>query len=99
MQEQDLETAIGFILGADGDTEASRDAHIEFIQTTGIVMAMVSVSLPIPSQARAGKSGGWRSSRAVARLGLLWNQLKIPLKSISYALSSVKPVPISGDAS
>jgi hypothetical protein len=32
--------AAGFILGADGDTEASFDAHIEFIQTAGIVMAM-----------------------------------------------------------
>ena len=32
--------AAGFILGADGDTEASFDAHIEFIQTAGVVMAM-----------------------------------------------------------
>ena len=32
--------AAGFILGADGDTEDSFDAHIEFIQTAGITMAM-----------------------------------------------------------
>lgn len=40
MQAQGLEVAAGFILGADGDTEASFEAHIEFIQTAGIVMAM-----------------------------------------------------------
>jgi len=40
IQEQGIEVAAGFILGADGDTEASFDAHIEFIQTAGIVMAM-----------------------------------------------------------
>ena len=32
--------AAGFILGADGDTEGSFDAHIEFVQTAGVVMAM-----------------------------------------------------------
>jgi radical SAM superfamily enzyme YgiQ (UPF0313 family) len=40
IQEQGIEVAAGFILGADGDTEASFDAHIEFIQTAGVVMAM-----------------------------------------------------------
>ena len=40
IQEKGIEVAAGFILGADGDTEASFDAHIEFIQTAGIVMAM-----------------------------------------------------------
>jgi radical SAM superfamily enzyme YgiQ (UPF0313 family) len=40
IQAQGIEVAAGFILGADGDTEASFDAHIEFIQTAGIVMAM-----------------------------------------------------------
>src|SRR6187401_27527 len=35
-----IEVTAGFILGADGDTEASFDAHIEFIQTAGVVMAM-----------------------------------------------------------
>lgn len=40
MQAKGIEVAAGFILGADGDTEASFDAHIEFIQTAGIVMAM-----------------------------------------------------------
>jgi radical SAM superfamily enzyme YgiQ (UPF0313 family) len=40
IQEKGIEVAAGFILGADGDTETSFDAHIEFIQTAGIVMAM-----------------------------------------------------------
>lgn len=40
IQAQGIEVAAGFILGADGDTEASFDAHIEFIQTAGVVMAM-----------------------------------------------------------
>ncbi|MGE0820559.1 MAG: B12-binding domain-containing radical SAM protein [Candidatus Binatia bacterium] len=40
IQEKGIEVAAGFILGADGDTEESFDAHIEFIQTAGIVMAM-----------------------------------------------------------
>jgi radical SAM superfamily enzyme YgiQ (UPF0313 family) len=40
IQETGIEVAAGFILGADGDSEASFDAHIEFIQTAGIVMAM-----------------------------------------------------------
>jgi radical SAM superfamily enzyme YgiQ (UPF0313 family) len=40
IQERGIEVAAGFILGADGDTEAAFDAHIEFIQTAGIVMAM-----------------------------------------------------------
>jgi len=40
IQEKGIEVAAGFILGADGDTEASFDAHIEFVQTAGIVMAM-----------------------------------------------------------
>lgn len=40
IQEKGIEVAAGFILGADGDTEASFDAHIEFIQTAGVVMAM-----------------------------------------------------------
>jgi radical SAM superfamily enzyme YgiQ (UPF0313 family) len=40
MQAKGLEVAAGFILGADGDTEASFDAHLEFIQTAGVVMAM-----------------------------------------------------------
>jgi radical SAM superfamily enzyme YgiQ (UPF0313 family) len=40
IQEKGMEVAAGFILGADGDTEASFEAHIEFIQTAGIVMAM-----------------------------------------------------------
>lgn len=40
IQEKGIEVAAGFILGADGDTESSFDAHIEFIQTAGIVMAM-----------------------------------------------------------
>jgi len=31
IQEKGIEVAAGFILGADGDTEASFDAHIEFI--------------------------------------------------------------------
>jgi radical SAM superfamily enzyme YgiQ (UPF0313 family) len=40
IQARGIEVAAGFILGADGDTEASFDAHIEFIQTAGVVMAM-----------------------------------------------------------
>ena len=40
IQEQGIEVAAGFILGADGDTEGSFDAHIEFVQTAGVVMAM-----------------------------------------------------------
>ncbi len=40
IQEQGIEVAAGFILGADGDTESSFDAHIEFIQKAGVVMAM-----------------------------------------------------------
>jgi radical SAM superfamily enzyme YgiQ (UPF0313 family) len=40
IQEKGIEVAAGFILGADGDTEDSFDAHIEFIQTAGITMAM-----------------------------------------------------------
>src|SRR5581483_4717918 len=40
IQAQGIEVAAGFILGADGDTEAAFEAHIEFIQTAGIVMAM-----------------------------------------------------------
>jgi len=40
IQAQGIEVAAGFILGADGDSETSFDAHIEFIQTAGIVMAM-----------------------------------------------------------
>ena len=40
IQAQGIEVAAGFILGADGDTEASFDAHIEFIQAAGVVMAM-----------------------------------------------------------
>ncbi len=40
IQEKGIEVAAGFILGADGDTEASFEAHIEFVQTAGIVMAM-----------------------------------------------------------
>lgn len=35
-----IEVTAGFILGADGDTEDSFDAHIEFVQTVGVVMAM-----------------------------------------------------------
>ena len=40
IQAKGIEVAAGFILGADGDTEASFDAHIEFVQTAGIVMTM-----------------------------------------------------------
>ncbi|HXG21038.1 MAG TPA: B12-binding domain-containing radical SAM protein [Methylomirabilota bacterium] len=40
LQAHGIEVAAGFILGADGDTEASFEAHIEFIHTAGIVMAM-----------------------------------------------------------
>jgi radical SAM superfamily enzyme YgiQ (UPF0313 family) len=40
IQAKGIEVAAGFILGADGDTEDSFDAHIEFIQTAGITMAM-----------------------------------------------------------
>lgn len=40
IQAQGIEVAAGFILGADGDTEAAFDAHIEFIQSAGITMAM-----------------------------------------------------------
>lgn len=40
IQDKGIEVAAGFILGADGDTDAAFDAHIEFIQTAGIVMAM-----------------------------------------------------------
>ena len=40
IQAQGIEVAAGFILGADGDTEAAFDEHIDFIQTAGIVIAM-----------------------------------------------------------
>ena len=40
IQAKGIEVAAGFILGADGDTEDSFDAHIEFIQTAGITKAM-----------------------------------------------------------
>ena len=39
-KKQGIEVAAGFILGADGDTEASFEAHIEFVQTASIVRAM-----------------------------------------------------------
>lgn len=48
IQAQGMEVLAGFILGADGDTEESFDAHIELIQETGIAMAMEGMLTALP---------------------------------------------------
>jgi radical SAM superfamily enzyme YgiQ (UPF0313 family) len=75
IQEKGIEVAAGFILGADGDTEASFEAHIEFIQTAGIVMAMEGLLMVLKGTALykrleregrlLGESGGNNVSTAL----------------------------------